>query len=85
MAQSGRPPTRILSEPADLNTQTKRGKPDHIKRKQCLRLKESQNQANHHKHGHGHYHLTFDVILHGYACVVTTMETFQVKPKLSIV
>ena len=25
----------------------------------------------------------FDVILHGYACVVTTMETFQVKPKLT--
>ena len=53
MAPSGRPPKRPLSE-LDPNIQVKRGRPNHVKRKQNLRLNEAQNQANHHKHGRGH-------------------------------
>ena len=53
MAVSGRPPKRPLSE-NDPNIQVKRGRPDHVKRKQNLKLNESKNQANHHKHGRGH-------------------------------
>ena len=53
MAPSGRPPKRPLTE-CDINVQTKRGRPDHVKRKQNLRSNELNNQANHHKHGRGH-------------------------------
>ena len=53
MAPSGRPPKRTLTD-CDINVQTKRGRPDHTKRKQNLRLNESMNRGNHHKHGHGH-------------------------------
>ena len=52
LASSGRPPKRSLSE--DPNIQTKRGRSDHVKRKQNLRQNELKNQANHHKHGVGH-------------------------------
>ena len=53
MAPSGRPPKHPLSE-LDPNIQVKRGRPNHVKRKQNLRLNEAKNQANHHKHGRGH-------------------------------
>ena len=53
LALSGRPPKRLLDDD-DPSVQTKRGKLDHVKRKQNLRLNELQNQANHHKHGRGH-------------------------------
>ena len=53
MAPCGRPPKRPLTD-GDINVQTKRGRPDHVKRKQNLRSNEVQNQANHHKHGRGH-------------------------------
>ena len=53
MAPSGRPRKRPLSE-LDPNIQVKRGRSDHVKRKQNLRLNEAQNQANQHKHGRGH-------------------------------
>ena len=53
MAPSGRPPKRPLSE-MDPNIQTKRRRLDYVKRKENLRLNESQNQANQHKHGKGH-------------------------------
>ena len=52
LATSGRPSKRPLDH--DPSSQAKRGRPDHIKRKQNLRLNESQNQANHRKHGRGH-------------------------------
>ena len=52
MAPSGRPPKRPLEH--DTNVQTKRGRSEYVKRKQNLKLNESQNQANHHKHGCGH-------------------------------
>ena len=50
MAPSGRPPKRPLTD-CDINVQTKRGRPDHVKRKQNLRSNENMNQAN---HGKGH-------------------------------
>ena len=53
MAPSGRPPKRPLTD-CDINVQTKRSRPDHVKRKQNLRSNENMNQANHHKHGKGH-------------------------------
>ena len=53
MAPSGRPPKHPLTD-RDVNVQIKRGRPDHTKRKQNLRLNELLNQANHHKHGKGH-------------------------------
>lgn len=53
MAPSGRPPKRPLTD-CDINVQMKRGRPDHTKRKQNLRLNEQLNQTNHHKHGKGH-------------------------------
>ena len=53
MAPSGRPPKRPLTD-CDINVQTKRGRPDYIKRKQNLRLNQEKNQTNHHKHGKGH-------------------------------
>ena len=53
MAPSGRPPKRPLTE-CDINVQTKRGRPDHVKRKQNLRSNELNNQANHHRRGRGH-------------------------------
>ena len=53
MAPSGRPPKRPLSE-CDPNIQVKRGRLDHVKRKQNLRLNQERNQSNHHKHGSGH-------------------------------
>ena len=52
MAPSGRPPKRPQEH--DPSVQAKRGRPDHVKRKQDLRLNEEQNQANSHKHGRGH-------------------------------
>ena len=52
LAPSGRPPKRPLDD--DPSVQTKRGRLEHVKRKQNLRLNELQNQANHHKHGRGH-------------------------------
>ena len=51
LAPSGRPPKRPLDD--DPSVQTKRGRLEHVKRKQN-RLNELQNQANHHKHGRGH-------------------------------
>ena len=53
MALSGRPCKRQL-EDNDENTQTKRGRKEHTKRKQNLRKNELKNQANHFKHGRGH-------------------------------
>ena len=47
MAPSGRPPKRPLEH--DTNVRTKRGRSEYVKRKQNLKLNESQNQANHHK------------------------------------
>ena len=55
MAPSGRPPKHPLSE-LDPNSQVNRGRFDHAKRKQNLRLNEAQNQANHHKHAYGRGH-----------------------------
>ena len=52
LAASGRPPKRYIDD--DPNTQTKRGRQDHVKRKQNLRQNEFKNQSNHHKHGVGH-------------------------------
>ena len=53
VARSGRPPKRPLDD--DPSAQTKRGRLEHVKGKQNLRLHELQNQANpHHKHGRGH-------------------------------
>ena len=52
MAPSGRPPKRPQEH--DPSVQAKRGRPDHVKRKQDLRLNEEQNQANSHKHGRRH-------------------------------
>ena len=49
LAPSGRPPKRPLDD--DPSVQTKRGRLEHVKRKQNLRLNELQNQAN---HGRGH-------------------------------
>ena len=53
MACSGRPVKRLHPEP-DSAVQSKRGKKDHIKRRQNLRRNELKNQANHFKHGRGH-------------------------------
>ena len=53
MAPSGRPCKRYLEHP-DENTQSKRGRKQHTKRKQSLRQNELKNQANHFKHGRGH-------------------------------
>ena len=53
MAPSGRPPKHPLTD-CDINVQIKRGRPDHTKRKQNLRLNELSNQTNHHRHGKGH-------------------------------
>ena len=53
MALSGRPCKRHL-EYRDESTQIKRGRRDHTKRKQNLRLNELKKQANHYKHGRGH-------------------------------
>ena len=53
MASSGRPVKRLHPEP-DCAVQSKRGKKDHIKRRQNLRQNELKNQANHFKHGRGH-------------------------------
>ena len=52
LAPSGRPPKRSHGE--DPNIQNKRGRSDHVKRKQNLRQNELKNQANHFKHGMGH-------------------------------
>lgn len=52
LAPSGRPPKRPSGE--DPNIQIKRGRNDHVKRKQNLRRNELKNQSNHHKHGVGH-------------------------------
>ncbi len=52
LAPSGRPPKRSLDK--DPNVQIKRGRKDHMKRKQNLRQNEFKNQANHFKHGVGH-------------------------------
>ena len=38
----------------DENTQTRRGRQEHTKRKQNLRQNELKNQPNQFKHGHGH-------------------------------
>ena len=53
MAPSGKSPKRPLTD-CDIIVQTKRGRPDHVKRKQNLQSNEQNNQANHHKHGRGH-------------------------------
>lgn len=53
MAPSGRPRKRLNDE-ADCNVQHKRGRAEHTKRKQNLKLNETKNQANHFKHGRGH-------------------------------
>lgn len=53
MAPSGRPRKRPLDN-ADCNVQTKRGRGEHVKRKQNLKLNVTKNQANHIKHGSGH-------------------------------
>ena len=47
LAPSGRPPKCPLDD--DPSVQTKRGRLEHVKRKQNLRLNELQNQTNHHK------------------------------------
>ena len=52
LSTSGRPFKHPLDH--DTSVQTKRGRLDHVKRKQNLKLNEVQNQANHHKHGRGH-------------------------------
>ena len=52
-APAGRPQKRLL-EQSDCHIQTKRGKQDHVKRKQNLILNERKNQPNHFKHGSGH-------------------------------
>lgn len=52
LAPSGRPPKRPHGE--DPNIHNKRGKSDHVKRKQNLRQNELKNQSNHFKHGVGH-------------------------------
>ena len=54
LAPAGRPPKRPLDFEQDPSFQTKRGRPDHVKRKQNLRQNELKNQTNHHKHGRGH-------------------------------
>ena len=55
LAPNGRPPKRPLDKNCDDPTfQIKRGRADHVKRKQNLRQNELKNQANHHKHGRGH-------------------------------
>ncbi len=53
LAPSGRPPKRKL-EDADVNIQKKRGRSEHTKRRQNLKLNELKNCANHFKHGRGH-------------------------------
>ena len=53
MATGGRPVKRLHPEP-DCAVQNKRGKKDHVKRKQNLRKNELKNQANQFKHGRGH-------------------------------
>lgn len=52
LAPAGRPPKH--SHEPDPNVQSKRGRPDHVKRKQNLRHNELKNQTNYHKHGRGH-------------------------------
>ena len=52
LGPSGRPPKRPLDD--DPSVQTKRGRLEHVKRKQNLRLNELQNQTNHHRHGRRH-------------------------------
>ena len=52
MAPSGRPPKRPLEH--DTNVQTKQRSSEYVKRKQNLKLNETQNQANHQKPGPGH-------------------------------
>ena len=54
LASAGRPPKRHLDFEQDPSFQSKRGRPDHVKRKQNLRMNEFKNQTNHHKHGRGH-------------------------------
>ena len=54
LAPAGRPPKRPLDFEQDPSFQTKRGQPDHVKRKQNLRQNELKNQTNHHRHGRGH-------------------------------
>ena len=53
MATGGRPVKRLHPEP-DCTVQNKRGKKDHVKRKQNLRKNELKNQGNQFKHGRGH-------------------------------
>ena len=53
MATGGRPVKKLHPEP-DCAVQNKRGKKDHVKRKQNLRKNELKNQANQFKHGRGH-------------------------------
>jgi len=53
LAPSGRPPKRMLDD-ADVHVQKKRGRSEHLKRKQNLRQNELKNCANHFKHGRGH-------------------------------
>ena len=50
LALCGRP----TKTPMDSNTQKRRGRQPHTKRKQNLRLNETRNQPNHFKHGQGH-------------------------------
>ena len=53
MAPSGRPPKRPLSK-LDPNIQVKRGRPNHVAKKET-EFDDAQNQENHHhKHGRGH-------------------------------
>lgn len=56
MATSGRPSKRLRDEveQTDCNVQYKRGRADHTKSKQNLKLNIMKNQSNHFKHGHGH-------------------------------
>ena len=53
LAPSDRPPKRTLDN-ADVNIQKKRGRSEHVKRKQNLRKHELKNCANHFKHGKTH-------------------------------